>query len=533
MADEPTFDALEWYKTIKAAPLRIKAAESLDVGLSEEEKEEYNRILNPPETPTTPTPTWDKSMQYYSGRVSHDQPQSSERQTRDREQSLKRAEQQSADRKFETSIPWGNVSKLTTEHIRYKTKGGRGRGSTSFIGKEAAKRFLEQSYETDATGRKTYNIDPEVKKLLIHLYTYGKLPLTPEEAIARAYNYTDVMDLMSGGFIAIADVARVIEAVATKDVGPGLEAAIGAIPLVGTGLARLPTVKKGIAKVAEKVAPYLKSEDLAARAAKTKSTQAGTVDPRFDVGDPAAGTKFRRPDDSPDLPYPREGPMALEYRATHWDDYTEESLRAGKGVVVHSQSASGFSRDYIDDLIATGEIQDPVMLNLANKLKSDAVAGSAAIAKGDLGVLRGGKEFEFSGGAYNNTSHTIVVSERAGANTVIHEVAHAGFMNRMRKDPKLKGAVQDLYDQTEVFFVRNNLDEVYGLKSIDEFVAEAWANPQFREQLSRIKYTDPNSGIISSMKEKFLDMIATVLGLEKAEANVLVRIMDKTYEQLN
>ena len=82
-------------------------------------------------------------------------------------------------------------------------------------------------------------------------------------------------------------------------------------------------------------------------------------------------------------------------------------------------------------------------------------------------------------------------------NDFIHEVAHAASNYSLRetnfdkltpKQQKAVGELKKLFELAKNNIASQNLLEVYGITDIDEFVAEAFANPEFQALLKKIPY---------------------------------------------
>lgn len=90
-----------------------------------------------------------------------------------------------------------------------------------------------------------------------------------------------------------------------------------------------------------------------------------------------------------------------------------------------------------------------------------------------------------------------------------------------------KAVVEKLGKEAEVFDRADSLSQtsIYGLSNIDEFITEAFTNPEFRRMLSKI----PSDGNASkSMFDEFLDAIKKMLGLSDTQTSILDDVMRDT-----
>lgn len=95
---------------------------------------------------------------------------------------------------------------------------------------------------------------------------------------------------------------------------------------------------------------------------------------------------------------------------------------------------------------------------------------------------------------YDPNTDTIVLSESSMADpatafwTFTHEAVHALMYSRLRTDRALNSQMRDILDHVKAVARSNPLwsRSTYGYSNIDEFLSEAWSNPEFQYQLSQI-----------------------------------------------
>ena len=89
--------------------------------------------------------------------------------------------------------------------------------------------------------------------------------------------------------------------------------------------------------------------------------------------------------------------------------------------------------------------------------------------------------------------------------TLLHEAAHAATMDALanrKSHPSVK-KLQKLYNR-----VKNRLEHAYAAQSLEEFVAEAYTNPEFKHELDRLTFTDAKT----SAWKRFVNAVADLLG---------------------
>jgi hypothetical protein len=123
-----------------------------------------------------------------------------------------------------------------------------------------------------------------------------------------------------------------------------------------------------------------------------------------------------------------------------------------------------------------------------SKSKTSAVAIKLANILGDVNVRVADSLKDEAGNAvsgyYDPATNTIMLDSKSGArsHTVLHEAVHAATSHILdnKSHPVTKQLTQ-LYND-----VKGWLDTAYGATSLDEFVAEAFSNPEFQAKLAAI-----------------------------------------------
>ena len=87
-------------------------------------------------------------------------------------------------------------------------------------------------------------------------------------------------------------------------------------------------------------------------------------------------------------------------------------------------------------------------------------------------------------GLYDPKTDTIKLDAEEGLNlhVLLHEAVHAATSHVIdNKSHPVTKQLTELYNN-----VKDSLDTAYGAQSLDEFVAEAFSNPEFQQKLAAI-----------------------------------------------
>lgn len=112
------------------------------------------------------------------------------------------------------------------------------------------------------------------------------------------------------------------------------------------------------------------------------------------------------------------------------------------------------------------------------------------------------------------------------AYAVLHEITHALTVLREATDPVFRAETRRLYDATAKALTREQSEKfVYAMADTQEFLAEAMANPAFREVLRGIR----DSG--KSVLDRLMDAVRKTLGLRRSEQSLLSSVEELVYGQ--
>lgn len=126
-------------------------------------------------------------------------------------------------------------------------------------------------------------------------------------------------------------------------------------------------------------------------------------------------------------------------------------------------------------------------------------------------------------GLYNADDHSITLYTNGGLHTIMHELTHAAVVRKM--DGK-SGPLVDLYNEVANAAHQQGLS-FYGVKNVDEFVAEAFTNPEFQKFLASIS-TQGAPVATKSVWKLFIAAVKRFLGLTTVPNSALERVISLT-----
>ena len=152
--------------------------------------------------------------------------------------------------------------------------------------------------------------------------------------------------------------------------------------------------------------------------------------------------------------------------------------------------------------------KDSRVSKIANKLANYAFDTRVeVVAPSKLGTRKNkaGKNVQVDGVFDSNINTIMLNKDYSDVHIFLHEMSHAATISTLQnKSHPVTKKLTKLYEDTKEF-----LDSHYGSENVAEFVAEAFSNPQFQNELGRI---NPKGTLLSSW-ERFLDIISNFIGL--------------------
>ena len=133
-------------------------------------------------------------------------------------------------------------------------------------------------------------------------------------------------------------------------------------------------------------------------------------------------------------------------------------------------------------------------------------------------------------GLFDPKTNTIKLnSDYAGsAHTLLHETTHAVTSATLaNKSHPLTKQLQKLYEE-----VKEALPDEYGSKSLDEFVAEAFTNPEFRQQLGGMRVGNEKVTTLQKFLTSVGNFLRRLLGLQPVEAENMLTKVDGLIEAI-
>ena len=169
---------------------------------------------------------------------------------------------------------------------------------------------------------------------------------------------------------------------------------------------------------------------------------------------------------------------------------------------------------------------DPQLRGIAAALAR--VAGTTKVVISDAPLL--GANDSILAGMFDPKTNTVTLSRESGMNThtIMHEMTHAAVSATLAN----KGAA--LTKQMTALFetVKANLEGVYSTTSLDEFVSEAFSNPNFQAALALIK-ADPNQRKFSVL-ERFRNIVGNIIRiLRRQPIRPIYSALDESTQLIN
>jgi hypothetical protein len=192
---------------------------------------------------------------------------------------------------------------------------------------------------------------------------------------------------------------------------------------------------------------------------------------------------------------------------------------------------------------AAGVVDQEVLNALKRNKLADALAQmskmrdkSISRVASALAKVAGNTKVRFEAGLKNDRGETIAGKFEPSTNTVVfnadfvptnhvvlHEVMHAATAAELNNpsSPYTK-QLQKLFDD-----VKDRLDTAYGATNLDEFIAEAFSNPEFQAKLAQIDTKGDKISIWSRFKNIVNNIVRKLRGLPAKEVKSVRDEMDK------
>lgn len=187
---------------------------------------------------------------------------------------------------------------------------------------------------------------------------------------------------------------------------------------------------------------------------------------------------------------------------------------------------------YADNKVLGTPLHSEVVTHLkANELtqalqkvaaRSKSVVGTIA---GTLGKNVGNVKVKYGEKSkYDPTTNIITLKDGATMYDLLHEASHAALSHTIDKPshPVTK-QLQAIFNE-----VQGKIDPVYGTQNLQEFVAEAWSNGEFRKQLRETRTRAENL----SLWDRLVNMLRRLLGLPQKKIPNTIDAIDRILQDI-
>jgi len=132
-------------------------------------------------------------------------------------------------------------------------------------------------------------------------------------------------------------------------------------------------------------------------------------------------------------------------------------------------------------------------------------------------------------GYFSPRTNTIVINQDVAisTHTLLHEVTHAVVSAQLATNSPASRQMKALFES-----VKDRLGTAYGAQDVDEFVAEAWGNPEFRAELGRIAIDNKGTTALQRFLNSVMNMIRKIRGLPAKSLNSAQSEVDILMEEL-
>lgn len=180
--------------------------------------------------------------------------------------------------------------------------------------------------------------------------------------------------------------------------------------------------------------------------------------------------------------------------------------------------ADGKSARDVLRLIANGS-KDPFLRQVARLLLKAGITPN--IQFGHIGKTEKGDPIH---GQYRGKTDTIAIAgsaEYAAERIFMHEAMHAATMRALKKPGLHSLQLKKLFEHVSK---QQSLAGFYGIKSVDEFVAEVFTNPDFRRALRNVNA--PSGSTLKTAWDGFVRILRSILGLNNDAHSALSQALN-------
>ena len=186
------------------------------------------------------------------------------------------------------------------------------------------------------------------------------------------------------------------------------------------------------------------------------------------------------------------------------------------GMVVDGKSATDILK-----FIASAS-RNPMNRQLAKLLLKTGIAPRMTVGTSDGWKFNAGNDKKYAA-AYNAKANTVALFRPASAERhVLHELMHAATLKALNQKGLAAIQMKALFAHVKK---TGELNGMYGMSDVDEFVAEAFTNPKFQEALKKIAAPSASSSIKSGW-HWFVRIVRGILGMPQEQENALSQALD-------
>jgi hypothetical protein len=170
-------------------------------------------------------------------------------------------------------------------------------------------------------------------------------------------------------------------------------------------------------------------------------------------------------------------------------------------------AAEGKSAAEILKFIASAS-RNPFNRQVARLLLKTGIAPSITVGDGKTWKIRDAKSGEYSPRPTIQRRTRLRCSVRLRLRGMLHELIHAASLKALAKNGLASAQMKALFAHVEK---TGKLTGMYGIRNVDEFIAEAFSNPKFQAALKQVSAA-PVGGKPSSAWDWFVRVIRAFLG---------------------
>jgi len=189
---------------------------------------------------------------------------------------------------------------------------------------------------------------------------------------------------------------------------------------------------------------------------------------------------------------------------------------------IYGMAAEGKSAAEILKFIASAS-RNPFNRQVARLLLKTGIAPSITVGDSKTWNIRDAKSGEAFAAAYDPKTNTVALFRPASAErNALHELIHAASLKALAKNGLASAQMKALFAHVEK---TGKLTGMYGIRNVDEFIAEAFSNPKFQAALKQVSAA-PVGGKPSSEWDWFIRVVRGILGLKQGADNALSQALD-------